>query len=86
MKEEILKQMHEICAQYSYEPTSFMEKIANAKLRMFGMEEWKRCPCDDKNPNRSCISEQCHKDIEEKGRCHCNCYSKPGHGESKAAE
>ena len=82
MSKEILEKMQKICAENGYEPTEFMEKIANAKLRLFGDEEWMRCPCDGKNPARSCISEQCHKDIAEKGRCHCNCYAKKGHGKS----
>lgn len=86
MQQEILEKMHKICAEHGYEPTPCMEKIANAKLRMFGMAEWMRCPCDGKNPNRSCISEQCHKDIADTGRCHCNCYAKKGCGISKDGE
>ncbi len=68
--------MREVCAKEGFFETKNIEKIARAKLMMFGEAEWYRCPCDGNNPARSCISELCKKDIAEKGVCHCNCYSK----------
>lgn len=35
-----------------------------------------KCPCEQNNPKRFCISELCKEDIEKFGRCHCNCYYK----------
>ena len=65
-----------LCEEAGYEPTKFIDKIANAKAKMFKDSDWHRCPCDGQNPNRFCISEQCRKDVEETGHCHCNCYQK----------
>ena len=72
----ILDEMLKQCSEAGYVPTKNIEKIAKAKNMMFGESEWKRCPCDSSNQARFCISEQCRKDIEEKGVCHCNCYQK----------
>ena len=33
-----------------------------------------KCPCEQNNPKRYCISELCKDDIERYGRCHCNCF------------
>lgn len=72
----ILDKMMEKCNEAGYVPTKNIEKIAKAKTMMFGEAEWHRCPCDSQNASRYCISEQCKKDIAEKGVCHCNCYQK----------
>lgn len=74
--ETILDKMMQKCNEEGFFPTKNIEKIARAKKMMFGDEEWYRCPCDGSNPKRSCISELCKEDIEKKGVCHCNCYSK----------
>lgn len=71
----ILDKMKETCAAHNLYPTPNIEKIARAKMMMFGEHEWHRCPCDGNNPQRSCLSDLCRKDIEEKGVCHCNCYT-----------
>ena len=72
----ILENMIQRCTEAGYTTTKNVEKIAKAKSMMFGENEWQRCPCDGNNPARYCISEQCRKDIEDKGVCHCNCYTK----------
>ena len=72
----ILEKMIQKCEEAGYVPTKNIEKIAKAKTMMFGENEWLRCPCDGQNAARYCISEQCHRDIAEKGVCHCNCYQK----------
>lgn len=74
--EEILEKMLKQCSEAGYFPTKNINKVARAKTMMFPEGEWKRCPCDAQNSERSCISELCRKDIESKGVCHCNCYAK----------
>ena len=73
---DILEKMKTQCKDAGYFATKNIEKIARAKAMMFGEEEWYRCPCDGKNAERFCISELCRSDIQNKGICHCNCYSK----------
>ena len=82
----ILEKMKEKCAQAGYTPTANIEKIARAKTMMFGDSEWQRCPCDGNNSARYSISELCRSDIESKGICHCNCYSKTSEQEVKKAQ
>jgi ferredoxin-thioredoxin reductase catalytic subunit len=65
--------MLELCEEAGFTPTENFEKIVAAKER-FGIGLM--CPCDRFNPNRFCISEQCKKDVEETGMCHCRCYRK----------
>jgi len=53
------------------------QRIAKAKLRFFGVDQWQRCPCyppDD--TEHGCGTEACTKDIETSGKCHCNLYLK----------
>lgn len=52
-------------------------KIARAKNMMFGVDEWRRCPCDGQNENRYCGSDLCREDIERDGLCHCRLHKKP---------
>lgn len=73
---DILTKMMSQCITAGYHPTKNIEKIARAKKIMFSQEEWYRCPCDGNNNERQCISDLCKDDIEKKGICHCNCYSK----------
>jgi len=71
----ILEKMQETCTKNNLYPTANIEKIARAKMMMFGENEWSRCPCDGNNPSRFCLSEMCKADIASKGVCHCNCYT-----------
>lgn len=67
------EQMLKLCDEAKLVPTNNFDKIVAAKERFcIGLS----CPCDRENDKRFCISEQCLKDIEEKGHCHCNCYMK----------
>jgi hypothetical protein len=75
MSEKILENITQLAKENGYGLTKFAPKIAAAKERFFGEEEWSRCPCDP-DSDRACISEHCHKDIEENGTCHCRCYCK----------
>lgn len=57
--------------------SSNVQRIAKAKLRFFGAENWHRCPCyppDD--TEHGCGTAACAKDIEDSGKCHCNLYLK----------
>jgi hypothetical protein len=69
----IMDNIKQLAAENGYELTEYAEKIAKAKERFFGEEEWQRCPCDP-NSDRACISDRCKEEIARDGHCHCNCY------------
>lgn len=74
---EIIKDNIKNCAaEHGLGLTDNVNKIARAKNMMFGVDEWYRCCCDHKNGDRYCMSEQCQKDVQEKGTCFCNLYKK----------
>lgn len=75
--ENVLKQIQWLADMHGYDLTQHAPKIAAAKDRFFGENEWFKCPCDP-DSDRQCISEHCHKDILENGHCHCNCYKLKG--------
>lgn len=81
---EIIEQNIRNCAkEHGLDLTNNVTKIARAKNMMFGVKDWYRCCCDHKNEDRYCMSEQCQKDVQEKGVCFCNLYKKPQDDESK---
>lgn len=71
IKDSIVK----MAEQNGYELTGNVEAIAKAKYRFFGVNDWRNCPCV-KDGEHSCISKQCHIDIEKDGVCHCNLYKR----------
>ena len=71
---DILEEIGKLAKENGYNLTEYAPRIAKVKLRLFGTD-WKRCPCDP-NSDRSCISKKCREDIEQTGRCHCNCFTK----------
>ena len=73
MSEKILENIKQLAEENGYGLTKHAPKIAAAKYRFFGEDNWARCPCDP-DSDRACISEHCHKDIATNGACHCNCY------------
>ena len=73
MSEKILENIKQLAKENGYDLTKHAPKIAMAKFRFFGEDDWARCPCDP-DSDRACISEHCHKDIATNGHCHCNCY------------
>lgn len=73
MSEKILENITKLAKENGYDLTKHAPKIAMAKFRFFGEDDWARCPCDP-DSDRACISEHCHKDIEKNGTCHCHCY------------
>lgn len=76
MVEEIKKEILKIAETNDFEVSNNIDKIINAKLRFFGEDEWRRCPCDRDNNGRFCCSTQCQKDVRETGACHCNLFKR----------
>ena len=74
-KSIILENIKECAREHSYGLTPFAERIAAAKLRFFGVENWRNCPCV-RDGLHSWISDVCKGDIEHDGVCHCNLYKK----------
>jgi hypothetical protein len=73
MSEKILENIKQLAKENGYDLTKHAPKIAMAKFRFFGEDDWARCPCDP-DSDRACISEHCHKEIATNGTCHCHCY------------
>ncbi len=76
-EEKVMMNINWLAEMNGYGLTEHAPKIARAKLRFFGVDNWNKCPCDP-DSDRACISEHCHKDIKEFGHCHCNCYKLKG--------
>lgn len=74
-RQEIISKIRATAARNGYEVTDNIDKIANAKLRFFGCQQWAKCPCDP-HSDRACISKHCKEDIAKDGVCHCNLYRK----------
>lgn len=75
--EKILNNIQWLADMNGYKLSQHAPKIAAAKERFFGEDNWFKCPCDP-DSDRSCISEHCHQDIKRDGLCHCNCYCLKG--------
>ena len=58
----VLDKIKQAAEDNGYGLTEFAPKIAAAKERFFGEDEWYRCPCDPQS-DRACISERCKKEI-----------------------
>lgn len=76
MEKEIKQTLEELAIANDFELSNNVDKIIAAKLRFFGEEEWRRCPCDRDNSGRFCCSTQCQKDVRETGSCHCNLFKR----------
>ena len=54
-----------------------VSRIAKAKERFFGADDWKRCPCYPPDDTiHGCGTPACSEDIQNEGVCHCNLYLK----------
>jgi ferredoxin-thioredoxin reductase catalytic subunit len=73
----VMKQTAE-CAERSHFllNSKYWKSISSAKLRFFGKDNWKMCPCDKGNPDRYCGGPLCAEDVKRDGHCHCNLYLK----------
>ena len=76
MSEEIKETLQKLAEDNGFELTGNVDKIIAAKLRFFGEDEWRKCPCDRVNQGRFCCSTQCQKDVRETGTCHCNLFKR----------
>lgn len=73
--EYIVGKIKELAELHGFELSQNVQKIANAKSRMFD-DEWERCPCDGHNQERFCCSQLCQSDIRTKGLCHCGLFKR----------
>lgn len=74
-KEQIKEELKKIAKDNNYTLTDNIDKIIKAKLRFFGEENWRNCPCV-RDGKHACLSETCREQIESKGVCHCNLFKK----------
>ena len=73
--EYIVGKIKELAELHGFELSQNLQKVANAKSRMFD-DEWERCPCDGHNQERFCCSQLCQSDIRAKGLCHCGLFKR----------
>lgn len=74
-EEQIKEELKKIAKENNYTLTDNVDKIIKAKLRFFGEENWRNCPCV-RDGKHACLSETCIEQIESKGVCHCNLFKK----------
>lgn len=75
-RDEVYKQLMGKAIENKVELTDKAYTIADFRAKAnVGLEH---CLCCIHNPKRYCISEECMKDIQEKGVCRCNCYRRYG--------
>lgn len=74
-EEQVVNLIKTVAEENNFDVTDNVEKIARAKIRFFGVADWRKCCCvrDDEH---SCISPACRKEIEENGICDCRLYKK----------
>ena len=74
-KAKVVEEIKKLAKENNFGLTDNAARIANAKLRFFGIDEWKKCPCvnDDEH---ACISPKCREQIEKEGVCHCHLFKK----------
>lgn len=70
----IFQEIENIAKDKNFELSDNADKIIKAKLRMFGEEDWRRCPCSSDDIDRFCGSEKCELDTYNNNHCHCNLF------------
>lgn len=73
--EYIVKKIKELAEINNFDVSDNIQKIANAKSRMFD-ESWQRCCCDSGNNERFCCSQLCQSEIRANGICHCGLFKR----------
>lgn len=73
--EYIVGKIKELAELHGFELSQNVQKIANAKSRMFD-EDWQRCCCDSGNNERFCCSQLCQSEIRSNGICHCSLFKR----------
>lgn len=78
MSDKIEQNIREIASRYKWTINEKnLSKIANAKCRFFGEEDWSKCPCYPPEDNtHGCGSAACCQEITKNGICHCNLFMK----------
>lgn len=52
------------------------EKIAKIKLKFFGVDNWRKCPCYGSDDQiHGCGTTACLDEINKNGICHCKLFS-----------
>lgn len=75
--ETIEENIKKIAFNNNWDLTNNLHNIAKAKCKLFGIENWKKCPCYPKEDNiHGCETDACTKTINEDGICHCNLFKK----------
>lgn len=74
-KAKVIEEIKKLAEENNFGLTYNVERIAAAKVRFFGVDNWKKCPCVN-DGEHSCISPKCREQIEKEGVCHCNLYKK----------
>lgn len=74
-KEDIIEKFKVLAEKFGYKLSENAEKVAKAKLLLFGEKQWAKCPCVQ-DGKHACISPLCKQHIEEEGKCHCNLFLK----------
>lgn len=61
----------------NWDLTKNLHNIAKAKYRMFGIDNWRKCPCYSVDDNiHGCETKACADVINNEGICHCNLFKK----------
>ena len=72
---EVEENIRALAESEGFDLTENLPAIARAKTRFFGVEDWRKCPCD-RDSDRACISTRCFAEIMRDGVCHCNLYKR----------
>jgi len=72
----VKNELSKIANNYNYDiDQSNLEKISKAKLRFFGKDNFKKCPCYPQTDiEHGCGSNKCLAEIDITGTCHCNLF------------
>ena len=70
---KIKETLIEIGKRCGFKVTDNLDKIANAKYRFFGAEDFRKCPCS-RDDEHYCCSQLCQTDIRAKGTCCCKLF------------
>jgi hypothetical protein len=71
--QKLVAEFQKIADEKGYQLTDNAVRIAKAKLRFFGIDDWRQCPCAQ-DGQHACLSDCCKEQIETKGVCHCNLF------------
>ena len=80
-KAKVVEEIKKLAKENNFGLTDNAERIAGAKLRFFGIDDWKKCPCVN-DGEHACISPKCREQIENEGVCHCNLFKKNKEGKN----